>query len=503
MRSLNQSLNHKVVRMLKTCKKCLIVLIAVCITAMPCMAYTKDETVYGFLDADGNLYKTCVVNAFDASGTVTDYGVYTDVRSLVGNNPAAVDGEQITFTDIDARRFYYEGITHQPLPWDVEVDYSLDGMPIEAAELAGQSGRVGIMIDVKRGQGDAFFFDNYMLQIGLTLGDCCKYIVADGNIVTVGSNRNITITHMPGSEASYTVYADATHFAFDGVTATAVLVNLAAYASDIDFSGLINPVRDGMGDLIDGTTALRDGLRTMVGGLDELRGGADELRAGSAALADGSGRIHEGLTNLRKNGTTLLDGVTELYGGLSDSEGQLEQLTALCNLLQNSTDLLTKQLANATLQLIEGLKDASAGLGALYDGLQRYVNGVSALSIQYGGFNDGVTELSQGSQALGDGVKSVYDNVVGVPDSVTQLIEGQTALRDGVDRAVKGLESSVVGVMQPRSFMSTRNQVETVQFIIKTQPVELPTSPESVTIVSSHDNRSFWERLLALFGIIL
>lgn len=98
----------------------------------------------------------------------------------------------------------------------------------------------------------------------------------------------------------------------------------------------------------------------------------------------------------------------------------------------------------------------------------------------------GAGQLSSGAQQLADGTGTLYEEVQGIPDKVQEEIDAMMADYDKSD-------------FKPVSFASAKNaNVSLVQFVMSTDPIEAPTHEEPTV---EEPEQSFWDRLLALFGL--
>src|SRR5690625_1563285 len=136
---------------------------------------TKDEAIYGKLGANGALQDMYVVNTFHDTkpGSITDYGDYTDVRNLSNLSDIKLtdDGKVRFQAEKGDNDFYYQGgVDNQPLPWDIDITYKLDGKEVDPDDLAGKNGSLELQIKTSgNDDADPAFFENYMMQISLTL----------------------------------------------------------------------------------------------------------------------------------------------------------------------------------------------------------------------------------------------------------------------------------------------------------------------------------------------
>src|SRR5690625_2859137 len=134
---------------------------------------TKDEVIYGNLDANGKTKDMYVVNTFHVTkpGEIVDYGNYSDVRNLTNLSEIEQTADNDIHFQTDEEEFYFQGqLENQPLPWDISITYLLDGKEVTPDELAGQSGDFEIQLKTSENKDvDSTFFENYLLQISLTI----------------------------------------------------------------------------------------------------------------------------------------------------------------------------------------------------------------------------------------------------------------------------------------------------------------------------------------------
>lgn len=84
----------------------------------------------------------------NGSTEFTDYGRYETVSNLSTTGQPQLTDEGVTWTlsDPDSGRFYFEV---QPkddflgLPWDIDVSYMLDGVPLQGRGSGGEVGTGG------------------------------------------------------------------------------------------------------------------------------------------------------------------------------------------------------------------------------------------------------------------------------------------------------------------------------------------------------------------------
>ncbi len=159
------------------------------------IASQKDEVVYGILNLNGSVENIYVVNIFE-DDNIIDYGNYKDIRNMTTSEKINREGDKISI-NTSADRLYYEGtVEKKELPWNIDIEYILNGKKIPGDELAGGSGFLEIKILVNRNaEIDSIFFENYALQIALTLNTkSASNIKTDSAIVAdVCSKKHSTV----------------------------------------------------------------------------------------------------------------------------------------------------------------------------------------------------------------------------------------------------------------------------------------------------------------------
>lgn len=115
-------------------------------------ASAKEEAVYAMLNADGTINGMYVVNIFDQSGSIVDYGDYSAVRNMTSDDKITQNGNKITVTNT-GQELYYEGTLQKPeLPWNIAIKYELDGKEYSADQIAGKSGALTIRMRITQNE---------------------------------------------------------------------------------------------------------------------------------------------------------------------------------------------------------------------------------------------------------------------------------------------------------------------------------------------------------------
>lgn len=369
----------------------------------------KDEVVYAKFDHTGQFQTLSVVNVFRlAQGQViTDYGPYRDVLNLTSLDPITQAGDKVRVKAAEGV-FYYQG-NHpdQELPWLVEIEYRLDGNPVEAEDLAGRNGRLEILLDIRQNpKADPVFFEHYVLQVSFQFPqDRFELIEAvDATQALSGEDQLLNFTVLPGKEASFHVTAEVRDFSMKPMMINGLPFQMAFDLPNLDGSlGDLTKLQEGIKQLNDGARALADGLESAAGGGWTLLGGADTLAGSGQQMSGGVSTFHDGLTQYQTGIHAYRDGVVQFDDGLGRLVGGIRELS-------------------------NGLDDYADGSDQATDGLNQYVDGVNA-------YIGGIQQLLTTVQPLIDQLDGVKD-LIGEVD-IREAIQDTITASNQMDQALK------------------------------------------------------------------
>ncbi len=235
---------------------------------------------------------------------------------------------------------------------------------------------------------------------------------------------------------------------------------------------------------------------------------------------------------LETNASALYDGLYSLQtqysvfnSGLQSMAASLASLPASLAVLSDSVDSLVLQYAQLNNGIIEytagvveaqggctavysGISELSAGSKSLADGLEQLKAGTGQLksgSTELSGamseFSNGITELAKGINELSDGVDELYKGTGELKDGTGELNSETAGMDSQITEQIDEMISSVSGGSgEVISFVSPKNtNVSSVQFVMKTPAIKV--KEEEAATEQDITKKSFWEKLLMLFGI--
>lgn len=429
---------------------------------------SKEEVIYCSLDNSGlvkSIYAVNILN-IEKPGIVYDYGQYSSIKNLTDIENLVNNSGKIKI-NAPKGRFYYQGnIDNGNLPWVMDVSYYIDGIKIDAKNLAGASGHVKIDIKTKKNNSiDSGFFENYLLQITAQLNtENCRNITAEGaTLANAGANKIITFTVLPGYNGNVSIEADVTDFEMGGLEFSAI-----PFAMEIDMPD--------MSQFSDELTVLTDAISQLNAGVSELKEGLALINGGANALNNGSSEFKNGLTALNAKSGEIIQASSLIMNSLSN--------------LNAAMSIPEVQAANP--QLAFGLAELANNYNGFHMGLESYTQGISQLAGSYSGIHSGVEGLAEGTKEiyggakeLSNGANTLNENTKDLPQQIASIGEDLISEYDKSD-------------FKPVSFISSENKnVTSVQFVMQTGKIEKEQAPTQPA--ETEPETTFWTRLMDLF----
>ncbi len=413
--------------------------------------YHKNEVVYGQLESGGAVRAIYVVNQFevDTPSDIIDYGDYITVANLSNTDPLNWENKSVNF-HAEAGDFYYQGdLGVGDLPWDFKIKYMLDGAPVDAAGLSGASGFLEMHIITSENEriSDSTFYDNYMLQISVSIpSECASDIAADGGTTAVaGQNMSVNFTVMPGTDGDFTLTAKIHDFYSDGVQVTGMPLSMKFDAFDTEswiedlekLTDAIDELNEGTSALLDGAYSLNSGAKDLKDGSVDIRNGLSQLNQGSAGIKSASSNINTALQQMAAgvsggSGSVDLSSFTTLPSTLSQLAQSLTDISTALHGLDQAYAAAYSALDSAISAVPSGtLSDAE--IGALY----------AATDISLHGTLDTLVANYTAAQTIAGtyaGTKPAFDAVA---SSLSPTIDGINAVAAGLNDIAANLQTAL------------------------------------------------------------
>ena len=308
---------------------------------------SKEEVIYIMTEANGTVENVNVVNIFEG-GSITDYGDYSSVKMLTTTDDITQTDDKITFTST-ADKVYYQGTLEQvEIPWNISIQYFLDGKEYSADEIAGKSGSLEIKLSItQNSKCKTSFYDDYALQTTILLDtNLCDNIKSDGaTIAEVGADKQLLYTILPGKGLDTSIYANVQNFEMDAISINGIKLNLNLEIDDEELTAKVQELmqatqklNDGASNLYSGAESLKNGSNSLDSGIVTLKSGVSTLDTGIKTLQTGMQSMQAGLntlnnqsaslTNVSKQIKTALETIQDSLSDISVSNDKLEELTS-------------------------------------------------------------------------------------------------------------------------------------------------------------------------------
>ena len=330
---------------------------------------TVDEAYYVSLDSYGNPTDAAVVKSYALNGAneVVDYGSYDSVENLTnGIKPEISEGKvRFSLGENAPSHFYFEGKTRAPfetLPFVLSIQYRLNGVPVEAAQLAGEKGVVEIHIRaVPNPASSEYQKNNWFLTAAAVFNqnDILSLSAPDAQIQTVGNLKTAVFFWLPGEEKEYVLSVGSEDFSFNGFTFLLGPINAAGRLGDLkDLQDSKRDIEDSWKQLTAAGDQLYDSMQGMQGKLGQAADGLDGLnRVQKNIQSRESGNMDALTADLGPVGAHM-DAADRHIGELEQNLGELNRnLLSLKQHLKESESTLTSLRDNT-----ESLQDASDDL---------------------------------------------------------------------------------------------------------------------------------------------
>lgn len=447
---------------------------------------TRSETVYVDITPAGaphTVISSVYITNDNGAAQVTDRTTLTDIKNILGKEKPEQDGDLLTFRTEDGDDVCYQGRADAALPVSIDIQYTLDGQPMDAKTMAGKSGRVSILVKTRNHTQSLRTVDGEEVTLHTPFSVICVYnlndrfsfiqtdngkISAEAGNISVMSILNPGLAESLGLENSENIHdslhiqAQVEDFELDSamfIVMTGIVSenNLTAVDDVQELLDGIQELTDASGELYDGADELHDGAKEFADGLKELQDGVAEFRDGMNEYSSGVAEVYFGIRELADGAGELGVGVAQIAGGAGKMASQVQSgmadSSAALRLMQdviasNYAMLMGKGInvsdpevyaalltlmghgvsavqQNMMPQLIKGLKDLSLGASELTYGANEFSVGARRLA-------DGGLELVSGMGELLDAVIEMQDGVKELYDGAEEFADGTLEMRDGV-----------------------------------------------------------------------
>ena len=395
-----------------------------------------DETVYINMDYYGAPTNTRIVKGVNLNGHTefTDFGDYKDVYNMsTFDEPTLKEGSVYWKLNTDKNRFYYECIPNDTvniqMPWNFDVSYKLNGVPVEADQCAGASGTIQMDIHAVPNTYASDYYKNNMMLVCATGIDMSKALSIDApgaQIQSFGTYKLVMFMGLPGEENTFTVRIGSNDFESMGL----IMFMTPATTSALDIMSSMRDIKDRLENSGDN---LYTGVSSMLSTMQAVQGSLSSMSSGISGIDQVRKQLIKDRGTLDPRTDAALNALDELTGK-SDSlipelNSAKETLTALnattssilTTLEESSEDIPEYQ------KLLNDVKTSLGNLEDLFDDLDDETDNSSWTIAQIRSASE---DLSKELEALRKDLSSLSDSLDKMPDKLEQDVS--TKLTDYV-----------------------------------------------------------------------
>ena len=344
-----------------------------------------DETMYVNLDYYGRVDKINVVKGVGLNGQTefTDYGTYENVINMSNSiEPVLGDGMVTWQLPEDQRgRFYYKCAVDKGmmvLPWDFDVSYKLNGVPMDGDKLAGASGLIEINVKAEpNDNAGEYYRNNMMLMVAVPVDmSKCYSVEAEGSQTqNLGDTTAVVFTALPGEDGDYTVRIGTDSFETIGV----IMAMVPGTVEDLEHIKDLKEAKDTWQDAGD---ELYDSLEQMAKSVENMRQGVNQVRQGM-----------DSAESARQKWSNSKDSI------LAGNDQTLAALTSVSQ--QMDTMIPHLQTAKDCAEVVHSsMNDIVSTLGDMQDPLRKLQTRLKNIENSAGGISSDLPELHKTMESI-------------------------------------------------------------------------------------------------------
>lgn len=395
-----------------------------------------DETVYINMDYYGAPTNTRIVKGVNLNGHTefTDFGDYKDVYNMsTFDEPTLKEGSVYWKLDTDKNRFYYECIPNDTvniqMPWNFDVSYKLNGVPVEADQCAGASGTIQMDIHAVPNTYASDYYKNNMMLVCATGIDMSKALSIDApgaQIQSFGTYKLVMFMGLPGEENTFTVRIGSNDFESMGL----IMFMTPATTSALDIMSSMRDIKDRLENSGDN---LYTGVSSMLSTMQAVQGSLSSMSSGISGIDQVRKQLIKDRGTLDPRTDAALNALDELTGKSDSLIPELNSAKETLTALNATTSSILTTLEESGEDIPEYqklLNDVKTSLGNLEDLFDDLDDETDNSSWTIARIRSASEDLSKELEALRKDLSSLSDSLDKMPDKLEQDVS--TKLTDYV-----------------------------------------------------------------------
>ena len=421
-----------------------------------------DETVYINMDYYGAPTNTRIVKGVNLNGHTefTDFGDYKDVYNMsTFDEPTLKEDSVYWKLNTDKNRFYYECIPNDTvniqMPWNFDVSYKLNGVPVEADQCAGASGTIQMDIHAVPNTYASDYYKNNMMLVCATGIDMSKALSIDApgaQIQSFGTYKLVMFMGLPGEENTFTVRIGSNDFESMGL----IMFMTPATTSALDIMSSMRDIKDRLENSGDN---LYTGVSSMLSTMQAVQSSLSSMSSGISGIDQVRKQLIKDRGTLDPRSDAALNALDELTGK-SDSlipelNSAKETLTALN--ATTSSILTTLEESGEDIpeyqKLLNDVKTSLGNLEDLFDDLDDETDNSSWTIAQIRSASE---DLQKELNALTDDLKSLSGSLDKMPKNLNDAVTDN--LTDYVKKMASTASSTVLDTAYKKGYAAGKQK---------------------------------------------
>ena len=350
-----------------------------------------DETMYVNLDYYGRVDKINVVKGVGLNGQTEfmDYGTYENVINMSNSiEPVLGDGMVTWQLPEDQRgRFYFKCSVDKGmmvLPWDFDVSYKLNGVPMDGDKLAGASGLIEINVKAEpNDNAGEYYRNNMMLMVAVPVDmSKCYSVEAEGSQTqNLGETTAVVFTALPGEDGDYTVRIGTDSFETIGVIMAMVPGTVEDLEHIKDLKEAKDTWQDAGDELYDSLEQLAKSVENMRQGVNQVRQGMDSAESARQKWSNSKDSILAGNDQTLAALTSVSQQMDTMIPHLQTAKDCAEVVHSSMNDIVNTLGDMQDPLRKLQTRL-KNIENSAGGISSDLPELQKTMESIIALDTQ-------------------------------------------------------------------------------------------------------------------------
>lgn len=423
-----------------------------------------DETVYINMDYYGAPTNTRIVKGVNLNGHTefTDFGDYKDVYNMsTFDEPTLKEGSVYWKLNTDKNRFYYECIPNDTvniqMPWNFDVSYKLNGVPVEADQCAGASGTIQMDIHAVPNTYASDYYKNNMMLVCATGIDMSKALSIDApgaQIQSFGTYKLVMFMGLPGEENTFTVRIGSNDFESMGL----IMFMTPATTSALDIMSSMRDIKDRLENSGDN---LYTGVSSMLSTMQAVQGSLSSMSSGISGIDQVRKQLIKDRGTLDPRTDAALNALDELTGKSDSLIPELNSAKETLTALNATTSSILTTLEESGEDIPEYqklLNDVKTSLGNLEDLFDDLDDETGNSSWTIARIRSASEDLQKELNKLTDDLSSLSGSLDKMPDKLEQDVS--TKLTDYVKAMASTASSTVTETVRQQAYEKAMEQFQ-------------------------------------------